>query len=87
MVLAGGIFAAGQILALKMMSELKSAAMTAAKIVTAILGVGLNIYGASRFGLQGVVAAQVAFSVAYFFWMSWLARHPSTSVNHHLRTS
>ena len=78
MVLAGGIFAAGQMLALKLMSEMKPAAMTAAKIVTAILGVGLNIYGASQFGLQGVVAALVAFSGVYFFWMSWLAQHPPT---------
>ncbi len=87
MVLAGGIFAAGQMLALKLMSEMKPAAMTVAKIVTAILGVGLNIYGASQFGLQGVVAALVAFSGIYFFWMAWLAQHPPTSVNHHLRAS
>lgn len=81
MVLAGGIFAAGQMLALKLMSEMKSAAMTVAKIVTAILGVGLNIYGASQFGLQGVVAALVAFSSIYFFWMAWLSRLPPASVN------
>ena len=85
MVLAGGIFAAGQMLALKLMSEMKPAAMTATKIVTAILGVGLNIYGASQFGLQGVVAALVAFSGVYFFWMAWLAQHPPESANHHLR--
>lgn len=87
MVLAGGIFAAGQMLAIKLMSEMKPAAMIVAKIVTAILGVGLNIYGASQFGLQGVVAALVAFSGIYFFWMAWLAQHPPASVNHHLRTS
>jgi O-antigen/teichoic acid export membrane protein len=86
-VLAGGIFAAGQMLALKLMSEMKSAAMTSAKIVTAILGVGLNIYGASRFGLSGVVVALVAFSCIYFFWMAWLAQFPPTPVNHHFRSS
>jgi len=79
MVLAGGIFAAGQMLALKLMSEMKSAVMTTAKIVTAILGVGLNIYGAARFGLQGVVIALVAFSSIYFLWMVWLAQHPPKS--------
>lgn len=79
MVLAGGVFSAGQVLALKLMSELKSSAMTVAKIVTAILGVGLNIYGASRFGLQGVAAALVAFSGIYFLWMAWLAQHPPKS--------
>lgn len=87
MVLAGGIFAAGQMLALKLMSEMKSAAMTTAKIVTATLGVGLNMYGASQFGLQGVVVALVAFSSIYFFWMAWLAQLPPASVNHHFQTS
>lgn len=86
MVLAGGIFAAGQMLALKLMSEMKPVAMTAAKIVTAILGVGLNIYGASQFGLPGVVTALVAFTSVYFFWMVWLAQRPPESANNHLRT-
>jgi O-antigen/teichoic acid export membrane protein len=87
MVLAGGIFAGGQMLALKLMSEMKPAVMTIAKIVTAILGVGFNIYGASRFGLQGVVAALVALSFVYFFWMAWLAQFPPASVNDHFPTS
>lgn len=86
MVLAGGIFSAGQMLALKLMSEMKSASMTVAKIVTAILGVGMNVYGASQFGLQGVVAALVTFSTIYFLWMAWLAQHPSASISHHHRT-
>jgi O-antigen/teichoic acid export membrane protein len=86
-VMAGGIFAAGQMLALKLMSEMKSAAMTSAKIVTAILGVGLNIYCASRFGLSGVVVALVAFSGIYFFWMAWLAQFPPAPVNQQFRTS
>lgn len=83
MILAGGIFAAGQLLALKLMSEMKSASMTAAKIVTATLGVVLNTYGASQFGLQGVVAALVAFSGIYFFWMAWLAQRPPALINRH----
>jgi O-antigen/teichoic acid export membrane protein len=86
MVLAGGIFVAGQMLALKLMSEMKSAAMTTAKIVSAICGVGLNIYGAARFGLQGVVAALVAFSCIYFFWMVWLAQRAAATPNHCPRT-
>lgn len=79
-VMAGGLFAAGQMLALKLMSELNSAAMAIAKIVTALLGVGLNIYGASRFGLQGVVGSMVVFSGTYLCWMSWLARHPPSGI-------
>lgn len=80
-VLAGGVFASAQMLALKLMSEMKSAVMTTAKIVTAVLAVGLNIYGASQFGSQGVVAALIAFSCIYFFWMVWLAQFPLKSVN------
>jgi O-antigen/teichoic acid export membrane protein len=87
MVLAGGIFAAGQMLALKLMSEMKSAVMTTAKIVTALLGVFLNVYGATKFGLQGVVAAVVAFSGIYFLWMAWLAQLPPALVSHHIGTS
>ncbi len=81
MVLAGGIFAAGQMLALKLMSEMKPAAMTIAKIVTAVLGVCFSIFGASQFGLEGVVVALLVFSCIYFFWMAWLAQHPPVSEN------
>ena len=86
-VLAGGVFASGQMLALKLMSEMKSAVMTTAKIVSAILGVILNIYGASQFGTQGVVAALIAFSCIYFFWMVWLAKFPPRSVNDNFRST
>ncbi len=75
MILAGGLFAAGQMLSLKLMSEMKPSSLIAAKIMTAILGVGSNIYGASRFGIQGVVAALVGFSGIYFVWMAWVAQH------------
>lgn len=76
-VLAGGVFAAGQLLALKLMSEMKSAAMTTAKIVTALIGVLLNVIGAKLAGMQGVVWALVAFSGIYFIWMAMLARRSS----------
>jgi O-antigen/teichoic acid export membrane protein len=74
-VLAGGLFAAGQMLALKLMSEMKSAKMASAKITTALLGLAFNIYGASVAGLSGVVGALIAFSAIYLAWMIWLARH------------
>lgn len=76
MVLAGGIFSVGQLLALKLMSEMKSARMLIAKIVTASIGVILNLYGASAFGMRGVVASLVIFSCLYLAWMVWLARRP-----------
>lgn len=81
-VMAAGLFASGQMLTLKLMSEMKPAQMTPAKILTAILGIGLNAYGASRFGVSGVVAALVSFSAIYFLWMAWLSTHlpaPQTS--------
>lgn len=77
MVLAGGNFAACQMLALKLMSEMKSGAMTTVKIFTAVLCVSMNIFGALWFGVQGVVAALVIFSVINFFWMAFLAWHPA----------
>lgn len=73
LVMAGGIFAAGQMLGLKLMSEMKTAKMVSAKIVTALLGVLFNIYGALVAGLPGVVGAVVAFSLIYLAWMIVLA--------------
>ena len=87
MIVAGGVFSSAQMLALKLMSEMKTAVMTTAKIVSAILGVILNIYGASQFGSQGVVAALVAFSCIYFFWMVWLAQFPAESVKGNCRAT
>lgn len=72
MVLAGGLFAAGQVLSLKLMTDMKPAVMTLAKIVTALLGVLLNIYFASVAGLNGIIGALVCFSVIYFMWMALL---------------
>lgn len=75
MILAGGLFSAGQMLALKLMSEMLPTSMTLAKITTAVAGTGLNIWCASHFGTEGVIASQVSFSFIYFIWMAWLARH------------
>jgi O-antigen/teichoic acid export membrane protein len=77
-VLAGGLFAAGQMLALKLMSEMKPTAMTVAKIATALIGILLNVIGAKLAGIQGVVAALIAFSFVYLVWMALLARNLST---------
>ncbi len=73
MVLAGGVFATGQILALKLLSEMKTARMAVAKITTSLMGVGLNVYGAKVAGLSGVVAALLAFAVLYLVWMICLS--------------
>src|SRR5260221_10420696 len=73
--LAGGLFAAGQMLALKLMSEIRSSVMTKAKIVTALLGVLFNVVGAAFYGMRGVIGALVGFSLIYLVWMAVLARH------------
>lgn len=74
-VLAGGLFAAGQMLSLKLMSEMKSSSLTIVKIFVALIGIGCNLLGASYAGVQGVVGALVVFSVIYFSWMSIIARN------------
>lgn len=79
MVLAGGLFAAGQMLSLKIMIDMKPGMMTIAKIVTSILGVLLNFYFASIAGLKGIIIALVAFSGIYLAWMYYLS---SRSVVH-----
>ena len=73
-VLAGGCFAAAQMLALKLMSEMKPSAMQVAKIVSALIGTMLNIVGAAIAGIQGVVGALVIFSCIYLVWMMFLAK-------------
>lgn len=74
MVLGGGVFAAGQIIALNLMSQLKTRTMMVAKIGTAVLGVVFNFAGAYWFGIGGVVLAGLAFSILYLVWMAALQR-------------
>jgi O-antigen/teichoic acid export membrane protein len=73
-VLSGGLFAAGQTIALTLMSQMRPNAMIVAKIATAILGVALNIAGAYFLGLAGVVGATVIFSGFYLVWMTLILR-------------
>lgn len=75
MLLAGGIFSSGQILSLKLMSEIRSDSLLLVKIITALIGIGANILGAWRYGVEGVVAASVLFSLIYLVWMFFLAQH------------
>ena len=74
MLLAGGVFAAGQTIALDLMSQMRTRAMMTAKIVTAIVGVALNFAGAYRYGTTGIVIAALLFSLLYFAWMALLSR-------------
>jgi O-antigen/teichoic acid export membrane protein len=72
MLLSGGVFAAGQTVALNLMSQMKPDAMIWAKTVTAVLGVAMNFAGAYLYGITGIVIASVAFSISYFAWISVL---------------
>ncbi|MBX9870527.1 MAG: lipopolysaccharide biosynthesis protein [Burkholderiaceae bacterium] len=74
MVMAGGLFAAGQMLALRLMSDMQTSLMTSAKIWTALLGLVLNLYGASVAGERGVVFSLVFVSGVYLLWMLFLAK-------------
>jgi O-antigen/teichoic acid export membrane protein len=77
-VLAGGLFASGQMLALKLMSDMKPEIMTKAKIITAIIGFTLNLVGAIVAGMQGVIIAQLIFASVYLIWMMLLANSSAT---------
>jgi len=86
LVLAGGIYAAGQILALRLMSDMKSSMMTTAKIATALIGALLNVIGAVSLGIAGVIGALVTFSCIYFTWMAILG-HRTINHNTHDRSN
>ena len=69
MLLASGLFAAGQTIALRLMSLLQTKMLIVPKILTAVFGIGLSSGGAYHSGIKGVVVAQVLFSATYFGWM------------------
>jgi O-antigen/teichoic acid export membrane protein len=73
MLLAGGVFAAGQTIALNLMSQMRTKSMVAAKIITALLGVIFNFAGAYLFGIRGIVFATVLFSFIFSVWMAFLS--------------
>lgn len=77
-VLAGGLFAAGQALSLKLSSEMKTRTLAKVKILTAIFGVGLNIIGAMLAGINGVVVALVLFAASHLIWIVVVARKQKT---------
>lgn len=83
MLLAGGVFAAGQTIALNLMSQMKTHAMIAPKLITALLGVALNFAGAYWYGITGIVSAGVLFSVSYFLWMAMLSKNEAISALFH----
>jgi O-antigen/teichoic acid export membrane protein len=69
MILAGGFFATGQMLSLKLMTEIRSNKLLHAKVGSAIVGIMANIIGAQLFGVTGVVIGLVVFAVVFLFWV------------------
>jgi O-antigen/teichoic acid export membrane protein len=69
MVLAGALVSVGQLIALKFMSDNRTAELGRIKIWTALLGVVCNGLGAASFGVVGVIVAQNLFAVVYLVWM------------------
>jgi O-antigen/teichoic acid export membrane protein len=68
-VLAGGILSAAQISTLSLASQLKTREMTRPKIYTALLGIVFNFAGAYWFGIEGVVAGMLFFSISLLMSM------------------
>ena len=76
MILAGGFVSAGQILGLKLMSDLNTKALIFPKIATSLLGAFLSFLGAYLAGIEGVVGGCLIFGVLQLLWMGWLSRYP-----------
>lgn len=74
MVLAGGLFATGQLAVISLLSGTETRSLLSLKVVTAIVGVLLNIFGAAWWGIIGVVGAGVIFSTVYLLWILHLVR-------------
>jgi len=74
MLLAGGLFAAGQTITLNLMSQMKTHTIAVAKIATALVGIASNFAGAYWYGTTGIVIAGVLFSFLHFLWMLVLSK-------------
>ena len=74
MVLAGGLFAAGQIGTIGLLSETETKILLAPKIGTAVLGTALNFAAGYYCGLSGVVYAVTFSAAVYVSWIILLTR-------------
>jgi len=72
MIISGGLFSSGQMLAANLQAQLKTREMIVAKIATALSGLAMNLVGAYLNGITGVIFAGISYSIMYFFWMTML---------------
>ena len=73
-VLSACIFAAGQILNLKMESQIKVKEMNFVKISTSIVGMGLNFVLSALYGINGLLVALLIYSISFFLGMLKISR-------------
>ncbi len=74
MVLAGGVFASGELAAVSLLSGTQTHSLLAPKVTAAAMGVLLSLFGAVRWGIPGVVAASAVASTIYLLWLLLLVR-------------
>ncbi len=72
-VLAGGFFSAGQLVTVKILTDLKTNILVSGKIFSSLLCITLNIFLAKLYGIDGVAVSILFFSIVYFVWMFYLA--------------
>ncbi|MDO8971609.1 MAG: hypothetical protein Q7U74_13025, partial [Saprospiraceae bacterium] len=72
MVLSGGLLAAAEFAAIALLSGMHTQKLIVPKVVTALIGMLLNLAGAWWFGLAGIVLAGLVFSCVYFAWVMLL---------------
>ena len=79
MVMAGGLFATGQTLALSSLSANRPLTLMWPKVGTAVAGTLLNALGASLYGVEGVVLAMIVSAALYCVWVYLLTCRMGTN--------
>ena len=69
LVLSSGLFATGQNLSLSLMGLNKTQSLIPVKIITAIIGITFNYFGAKYYGINGIIFSNVFFSLIYLSWI------------------
>jgi hypothetical protein len=77
----GGGFATGQVLTLKMLSNIDSKAIIGVKVISALIGVGLNFFAVYYAGLLGAVMANFLFGIIYTSWVFRITLKQSAGQN------
>jgi O-antigen/teichoic acid export membrane protein len=80
MVLSGGFYACGQIASQQLLSSTNTQSLILPKVLTALLGVALNMVGAYLLGIEGVAMASIIFALTYFVWVVCLNQALQPSV-------